>query len=279
MKMMPLGSKVKIIRIPVPSLTLWPHVTTNCYLVGNEKECLLIDAGYDQPETKEMIEQVRLEQQLAIPNRIILTHHHIDHASGVKQLTDWKVAIYSHQEDKEALLKVLPPGSELFNLQDGDLLKVDETELKVIHAPGHTAGHLTFYLPSEEILIAGDTILGTGTPWIGPPDGNMSDYLQTLAKLKSLKLKKIGPGHGEWVDQPYEQIEFIISRRLSREAQIISLLKEHRKLSSDELTKKIYENNIHPSIYFVAKRTTEAHLIKLIRDGIVLQNDCMYQVI
>lgn len=268
----------KILRIPVPSPTLWPNVTTNCYLVGNAKNCILIDAGYNQPETKEAIESVLRDYNLAKPEKIVLTHHHLDHALGVEQLKHWQAQIYCHQNECEEITKPLPFISTIHTLQDNDSITVDTLEIQVLHAPGHTAGQLNFYIPSEEILIAGDNILGKGTTWIGPPDGDMSDYFQTLNRLKSLKLKRIGPGHGEWVEKPYEQIDFILERRIAREKQIFSLLTEHGGLTSEQLTKIIYENNIHPSIFEVAKRTVEAHLIKLIKEQAVRKSNILYYV-
>ena len=272
------ANEIQIIRIPVPSPTLWPHATTNCYLIGNKKTCILIDAGYNQLETKEVIESVLQTHDLAKPEKIILTHHHHDHALGVEQLKDWHAKIYCHQDEYTAITKLLPNNNNLHTLGEEDLLIVDTLLIEIIHAPGHTAGQLNFYIPTEELLIAGDNILGKGTTWIGHPDGDMSDYFQTLNRLKKLQLKRIGPGHGDWVENPYEQINFVLERRIARENQIVSLLTEQGELTSEELTKKIYENNIHPSIFEVAKRTVEAHLIKLMKEQMVLKNDILYYI-
>jgi len=273
------ANEIKIIRIPVPSPTLWPHVTTNCYLIGNRNSCILIDAGYNQPETKEVIESVLREHNLASPEKIVLTHHHHDHALGVEQLKDWNAHIYCHQDEYAAITKLLPQIKNLHTLGEDDLIIVDTLEIQVIHAPGHTAGQMNFYIPTEEILIEGDNILGKGTTWIGAPDGDMSDYFQTLNRLKKLQLKRIGPGHGDWVKDPYEQINFVLERRLAREKQIISLLTEQGELTSEELTKMIYDNNIHPSIFEVAKRTIEAHLIKLMKEQTVMMRDFIYYIL
>lgn len=268
--------KLKIIRVPIPTPTLWPHTTTNCYLIGNEQESLLIDAGYDQLETRVVLEKAVKENGIAKPKSIILTHSHSDHAPGVRQLKDWAPLVYCHKNESQAIKAAISPVNELSFLNDGDSLRVADVELTVIHAPGHTAGQLNLYIPSEQILIAGDNIVAEGTSWIGPPDGDMTDYFHTLKRLKQLKITKIGPGHGEWVLNSYDHIEFVLNRRLFRESQIKSLLKEHKHISSDNLTKMIYENTIHPSIFEVAKRTTEAHLIKLMKEGEVFQQDSIY---
>lgn len=106
----------------------------------------------------------------------------------------------------------------------------------------------------------------------------MSDYMQTLKRLKQLKLNKIGPGHGEWVENPYDQIDFVIERRFYRENQIKSLLKDHGSLTVVHLTNLIYDKLPHPNVFEVAKRTIEAHLIKLMKDNSVIMEDSYYSL-
>lgn len=260
----------KIIRVPIPTPTLLPHTTTNSYLLGNKKESLLVDAGYDQKETKEELEKALKENGLPQPASIVITHSHPDHAPGVRQLADWDPVVYCHRYEKREIEEAIGSVGRLAFLDDGDILNIGGVDVNVIHGPGHTTGQLNLYVPSHETLIAGDNIVAEGTTWIGAPDGNMNDYLQTLHRLSTLKLKKIGPGHGDWVLNPYEQIEFVINRRLKREKQILALLNEHGKLTSAELTEKIYEDTIHPSVFNVAKRTIEAHLTKLNEEGSIL---------
>lgn len=270
--------KIKVVRVPIETPTLWPHTTTNSYLIGNEKESILIDAGYDNQETKEKIEEVLQNYNFAVPKKIVLTHSHIDHAPGVKRLADWEPIVYCHPLESSEIEKAIYPYKRIQYLNDNDMLTIAGTNLSIIHGPGHTKGHLNIYIPSLKILIAGDNVVAQGTTWIGPPEGNMSDYLNTLNRLKCLWLNKIGPGHGDWINNPYEHLDFVINRRLHRENQIQSLLKEHGKLSASELTKLIYQDTIHPSIFGVAERTTEAHLIKLIDEGKVTKQNGFYKL-
>lgn len=69
---------------------------------------MIADARYNQPETKEVIEWVDREHNLAKPEKIVLTHHHHDHALGIVQLKDWQAQIYCHQEEYAEITKLLP---------------------------------------------------------------------------------------------------------------------------------------------------------------------------
>ncbi len=272
------SSDLKIIRVPISTPTLLPHTTTNCYLIGNNLESILVDAGYDQSVTKVDLLRAISENGLAIPKEILLTHSHPDHAPGVLQLVDWNPIVYCHQLENEGIRAAIGNWNRLSFLNDGDSIQIADDEILIIHAPGHTAGQLNVYIPSQQILLAGDNIVAEGTSWIGPPDGDMSDYMETLQRLKQLKLSKIGPGHGEWVKNPYEHIEFVLNRRLFRENQIKTLLRNHKSLNVLNLTNMIYDNLPHPNVFEVAKRTTEAHLIKLMTEGIVTCNDSYYSL-
>lgn len=262
----------------IPTPMLWPHTSTNCYLLGNEQETILVDAGYDQEVTKSELNKAISDYNLAHPKAIILTHYHPDHAPGVRQLSEWSAPVYCHPLEEQKMRESIGPETELSFLKDGDLLTVAGRKVEILHAPGHTEGHLNLYIPAEEILLAGDNLVAEGTTWIGRPDGDMASYLESLRKAKQLKLSKVGPGHGDWIVQPYEHIDFVVNRRMSREKQIIGLLEEHDQLDADALTKLIYDGKIHQSIFEVAKRTTEAHLEKLQNEGKVLYKKPFYLV-
>lgn len=269
-------SDLKLIRVPISTPTLLPHTTTNCYLIGNEQESILVDAGFDLPETKIDLERAIRENSLAIPKSIILTHSHPDHAPGVRQLNGWNPVVYCHPLEKQTTLEAISPWNKLSFLNDGDIIEMGGEEIIILHAPGHSSGQLNLYIPSRQVLLAGDNIVAEGTSWIGPPDGDMSDYFQTLLRLKEFDISRIGPGHGDWVVNPYEHIEFVLNRRQYRENQIRSFLKDHGKLTAENLTNMIYDQLPHPSVLEFAIRTTEAHLLKLMKEGTVTREDSFY---
>ncbi len=271
-------SNLKVVRVPITTPTLYPNTESNSYLIGNDKECILIDAGYDQTETKVLLEQAITKHNLAIPRKIILTHGHKDHAPGVKQLTHWSPTVYCHEKERNMIKEAVYPFNQIVPVKDNEAFIIFDTKIFVLHTPGHTKGHLSVYIPSKKVLISGDNIVSEGTTWIGPPDGDMRDYLETLKKLNQLDIERIGPGHGDWVTAPYEKIQFVRKRRIDRENQIINLLKTNNNLSSEEITQLIYQDTIHPSVFGVASRTMEAHLLKLIQDGKVSKQGDRYSI-
>jgi endoribonuclease LACTB2 len=107
----------------------------------------------------------------------------------------------------------------------------------------------------------------------------MTDYIRTLNRIKKLDLIKIGPGHGDWVTKPYEKIQFVLERRIHRENQIKTLLVENKELTVEQLTEFIYQNTIHPSVVEVARKTVEAHLLKLLKDGVVQKRGNVYYIL
>lgn len=267
-------AQLQIVSIPVTSPVPMLESEANCYLLGTEHESILIDAGYDQWNTAEAIQKAVQESQLATPNRILLTHSHPDHAPGAKRLKHWEATLMFHPQEEKGMREALSIPEDhdpipLQPLEDQATLYVDGHPIVAIHSPGHTRGHLCFWLPEQKILFSGDNVLGKGTTWIGPPDGNIRDYLRSLEQLEQLPIEKIAPGHGPWIDNPKERIAFIRQHRLEREAQILSLMKAQpsRQASIAALAEAIYQDTIPAFIVPFAERTVEAHLQKLEEDG------------
>ena len=152
-------------------------------------------------------------------------------------------------------------------LKDGDMFEETEFTLKVVHTPGHASNHLCYILEEEEFIFTGDHIMNGSTVVIGPPDGNMKQYLDSLEKLKQFKLSKIAPGHGEVLDSPHQVAEWIINHRLQREKKVASALKEATKGNPESLVSRVYDD-VDSSLFPIAKASLLAHLIKLEEDNV-----------
>ena len=103
---------------------------------------------------------------------------------------------------------------------------------------------------------------------IGPPDGNMKQYIKSLEKLKNYDIKKIAPGHGDILENPHEVADWIISHRLEREKKVISALKEASRGTPESLVERVYDD-VDSSLFPIAKASLLAHLIKLEEDKVI----------
>lgn len=110
---------------------------------------------------------------------LLVTHHHSDHVEGIAALTEAYapevIGLASEAGSISGLTRTV---------SDGDTFPFAGRTVKVISTPGHTAGHICFYIPDEELLFAGDTLfaLGCGRLFEGSPE-DMFGSLQRLAEL------------------------------------------------------------------------------------------------
>ncbi len=248
------------------------HVmNANAYLITGEKPCL-IDTGFDDPNSTSTIVEAFSQAKVGIENLalIIGTHAHMDHIGGIPSLKLLsKVNIAMHKLE-DARMKNLQFKGNLKQIQtdrfleDGEVVDLGKTKLQVILTPGHTSGHICLYEQQRGILFSGDHIIsGTpdGTVYIGPPDGDVSQYLASLNKLLKLELKMILPGHGQIIHDPCEKINSILKHHLEREKQLISILGSSEK-TVGQIAKIIYDRADSTTIGAVIGR-----LKKLVNDG------------
>jgi len=140
------------------------------------------------------------------------------------------------------------------------------SQLRVIHTPGHASNHVCYLLEEEGLLFSGDHVLDGVTPVILPPDGDMSDYLDSLARLKRYHPRAIAPGHGRVLADPIGVIDRIIAHRARREAKVLAVLNAVGQGSLDELLPRVYDD-VRAELLPIARYSLEAHLIKLQREG------------
>jgi len=143
-----------------------------------------------------------------------------------------------------------------------------EIKLRAMHTPGHARGHLCFYDERTGALISGDNIVGFGSVLINPPEGNMRDYLASLARMRAPgNLSVLFGGHGPAIANPYEKIDEYIAHRLQREASILSAVREGAS-TPNAIVARAYID-VSPKAYGMAERAVLAHLEKLEADGLV----------
>ena len=147
----------------------------------------------------------------------------------------------------------------------GDLVETDEYVIEVIHTPGHASNHLCFLIKEANCILTGDHIMNGSTVVIAPPDGDMSAYLESLHLLKNYEFDTIGPGHGDFMDQPLQVIDWIVNHRLEREKKVLSKMELHGPGSIKDLLPLVYDD-VDQRLFPLAQRSLEAHLLKLEKD-------------
>ena len=276
----------------------------NVHLIMDGGEGALIDAGFPDDESfNTRMEWLRSVPDLTL-KYIVITHHHFDHSSGAARLREATGAKIVMHEVEEPLLKrsateEIPSdvdvpkadaGKEVPKerqewiertaqwrkeaaeagadelVSDNDMLSIGGLTLRMVHSPGHTAGHLSPFLEQGKVLFAGDNVLGMGTTVVPPPPhGDMFDYLASLKKMQSLDADVMCCGHGPVVREPNRKLQELIDHRHEREEQIMSLVGDgHDTVKA--LVKAIYPE-LDKRIIGMATSQVLSHLSKLEREG------------
>ena len=120
---------------------------------------------------------------------ILNTHHHYDHVGGNLELKKkYNSVVVGFEDDKDRI-----PEIDIL-VKDEQVWKADNFEAKIIHVPGHTTGHISFYFFKEKLIFTGDTLFSLGCGKIF--EGTHQEMFSSLIKLKSLpEDTKIYCGH------------------------------------------------------------------------------------
>ena len=277
----------------------------NVHLIMDGGEGALIDAGFPDDESfNTRMEWLRSVPDLKL-KYIVITHHHFDHSSGAAKLREATGAKIVMHKDEEPILKRstteevpsdmdvpkqgdsdkdVPEGvkewlerTALWRKEaaaagadelvtDNDTLSIGGLTLRIVHSPGHTAGHISPFLEQGKVLFAGDNVLGMGTTVVPPPPhGDMFDYIASLKKMQALNADVMCCGHGPVVREPNRKLQELIDHRQEREEQILTLVGEGRD-TVKSLVKAIYPE-LDKRILGMATSQVLSHLSKLEREG------------
>ena len=96
---------------------------------------------------------------------------------------------------------------------------------KIFPSPGHALDHISLYNEEKGILFSGDNILRSITTWLGPPNCNLADYMNSIESIQKLpNLKLILAAHGSPIENPKERIAEILLHRKEREEQVLNII-------------------------------------------------------
>ena len=244
---------------------------TNTYVFGEHGRTVL-DPGPDDDRHLQAI----LKAGGANIRWILATHTHRDHsplAARLARLTGARVIGLPAPRDGRQ--------DESFaadhNPADGEVLMLGDSRVVAIHTPGHASNCVCYLLERERLLFTGDHVLEGVSPVILPPDGDMGAYIASLDKLMPFEFERIAPGHGDVLPRAKRVLTALRAHRIFREDKVLRRLAEAREASIATLTPLVYDD-VPADRHEWARLTLEAHLIKLLREGRVAEQDGNWRV-
>ena len=262
---------------PVRTETLPPATHTNCFVVGR-KEFAVVDAAAKETSEKAALHEFidSIVEKGGVCKAIVVSHLHRDHTGGelslqkhLREKHNQQAPICAHSATAESLTEI---AFDRF-LQDRDEFKLkDENDnqfiLEILHLPGHARGHLCFYDEEIGFLLSSDNVVGAGSVLIAPPEGNMSDYLYSLKRMRDLpNLRFLCGSHGAAIANAKEKIENYIEHRLMREQRILAAIETGAKTTA-EIVERVYVD-VKPELWSLAEKNVAAHLEKLRDEKII----------
>ncbi len=248
---------VNIERYEVP-IAIRALKTANIYIMDGD-ESVIIDSGM----SAESVELVKDGIRKYRPEKLILTHLHIDHLGGSLTLwNDYGIPAYINEADLKIIRSVVENEKDYINryielfsangvpqkikddlirmhpvinfhkyyssldfLESFEKLKVD-SGMELIHLPGHSPGSSAVYIRNGKIMISGDHVLGKITPNISVygDEDDLGLYLASLKKVKDMDVSIIYPGHGPPINDPNSRISEIIKHHELRMGNILSAI-------------------------------------------------------
>jgi glyoxylase-like metal-dependent hydrolase (beta-lactamase superfamily II) len=260
-ELVPVATGIRMLALRTP--TLPPAAHTNTYLVGPERgPQVLVDPGSPYPDQQAVLDRVLAAEAAAGRplGLIVLTHHHGDHVGGAPAAAArWNASIAAHALTARRLAGRVEVTREL---SGGEVL--GQVGVTCVHTPGHADGHLCFEHGGASIV--GDMVAGIGTILIDPSEGDMSEYLASLALLDARAASQhLLPAHGPAITDGHAKLREYIAHRTMRENRVLAALPTDRDAAAADLVPIAYADTAK-ALWPLAERSLRAHLDKLVKE-------------
>jgi len=258
-----------ILLFPLAAATLPPASHTNAFLLGTG-DCVLVDPGSPFAAENDRLAAALAAAETRLGRRtteIWLSHHHPDHVAGAEAMRRrLGVPIAAHRATAERLAETgLRVDRELAGGDEIELAGPQPMRLRLHATPGHARGHLAIEVAGAGDLLAFDLVAGFGTIVIDPPEGDMDDYLESLARMRELAPRTLFPSHGAPFLDAVGKLDEYHRHRLEREAQILAGWRRGLREPREYLP-EVYPD-VPAAVLPLAERQVVAHLDRLARRG------------
>lgn len=265
-------------RLLAPNPSPMTYRGTNTYLLGTRTLAVIDPGPDDRAHLGAILGALETGQSIS---HIFVTHAHLDHsplAARLRDATGAPVLAYgNHLSGRSAVMQDIAASGLLRGgegvdtrfapdvaLADGDTVQGDGWHLTAHWTPGHFGNHMCFAY--GEYLFTGDLIMGWASSLVSPPDGDLTDFMASCRKIRVLDARVFHSGHGAPVTDPAARLDWLISHRLTREAQILDHLASSPSTAA-QLTARIYTDTPE-ALLGAARRNVLAHLVDLTTRGL-----------
>jgi len=260
-------------RIVAPNPSPMTFRGTNTYLLGTSDLAVIDPGPMSETHLAAILAACGPGQQVS---HIVVTHSHLDHSPLARPLAAATgapvLAFGGTSAGRSAVMSKLVQsgmtgGSEGIDqgfapdqvIGDGARITGSDWDIDVIHTPGHLGNHIC--LGWGDACLTADHVMGWASSLVSPPDGDLTDFMASCARLAVTPWRVFYPGHGAPIHAPNARLDWLIAHRLSREAAILDALKS-RPATAAEIARSVYHDT-PVALLPAATRNVLAHLIDL----------------